>query len=63
MGDHTKRTSKNSRFSGYTSWKDAEPLASDDRIGLTPLDDYLLEQDLDTAEQADETDDEDDLRL
>ncbi len=62
--DHRRRKKrkKESRLSGYTSWKDAEPLSIDDGLGLGGLDDYLLGRDIEEEDQ-DNIDDEDDLTL
>lgn len=65
MDDHRKRkkTKKKPGPSGFTSWRDAEPLSTDDDI-LGGLDDYLLGQEPDVEQDdGDEVDDEDDLRL
>ena len=68
LDDHrtlTKRTKK-SGLSGYTNWRDAEPLSTNDGLGLGGLDDYLLGPEMDIEEEAEddiEGVDEDDLRL
>jgi hypothetical protein len=64
LDDHrrTKGHKKESKLSGYTSWKDAEPLSTDDGLGLGDLDDYLLDQDIEEDDE-DVIDDEDELTL
>ena len=61
-----KKRTKKSDLSGYTNWRDAEPL-SNDGLGLGGLDDYLLGPETDNEEEEQEDDvedeDEDDLRL
>lgn len=63
LDDHRKRKKrkKESRLSGYTSWKDAEPLSIDDGLGLGALDDYLVGQDIE--EDGEDDIDDDELKL
>lgn len=69
LDDHRtlKKRTKKSGLSGYTNWRDAEPLSTNDGIGLGGLDDYLLGSDMEIEqeEQGDDIEggDEDDLRL
>lgn len=69
MDDHRKgkKANKKHGVSGFTSWRDAEPLSTDVSIDddiLGGLDDYLLGQEPDVEQEDDnEVDDEDDMRL
>ena len=64
LDDHRKmkKRKKESNPSGYTSWKDAEPLSTDDGLGLGGLDDYLIGQDIE-EDYEDVIYDEDELTL